>query len=67
MLGALGKSGSSHLILNQEIAGSNPVRAANISFKEPWASWSGRLTVNQENAGSSPAGSAICGLRSLAA
>ena len=30
--GALGKSGPSHLIFNQAIAGSNPARAANYSF-----------------------------------
>lgn len=29
--GALGKSGQSHLILDQEIIGSNPIRAASIS------------------------------------
>ena len=57
--GALGKTGRSRLSLNQEVAGSNPARAAKL-FREPWASRSSRLIVNQEIAGSSPAGSASC-------
>ena len=55
--GALGKAGSSHLILNQEIVGSNPTRAA--IFKRNCGREVRHLIVDQADDGSSPFSSAM--------